>query len=197
MNLNICVSNRDAKFSLALIGQMLYFICFRWDLYMSTAEALCIKNTLTDQIGLGHLISKHEMFCFEKTVLFKICSKRPHESEHEWTRDNTSEHESKICEHESKTDEHEWTRVKNDDHEWTRVKNLWTRVKNAFLKRLPTVLSPWWRSVLCNCTRDSQDYWRPTGCWSWNISPLNFRLVNLFHAIRHKLLVITLSVNPL
>jgi uncharacterized integral membrane protein len=32
---------------------------------MSTAEALCIKNTLT---GLGHLISKHEMFCFEKTV---------------------------------------------------------------------------------------------------------------------------------
>ena len=38
---------------------------------MSTAEALlalCIKNTLTDQIGLGHLISKHEMFCFEKTV---------------------------------------------------------------------------------------------------------------------------------
>jgi hypothetical protein len=43
----------------------------------------------------------------------RICSKRPHESEHEWTRDNTSEHESKICE-----------------HEWTRVKNLWTRVKN-------------------------------------------------------------------
>ena len=42
---------------------------------MSTAEALCIiKSTLTDQIGLGHLISKHEMFCFEKTVfktLFK------------------------------------------------------------------------------------------------------------------------------
>jgi uncharacterized integral membrane protein len=35
---------------------------------MSTAEALCIKNTLTDQIGLGRLISKHEMFCFEKTV---------------------------------------------------------------------------------------------------------------------------------
>ena len=36
---------------------------------MSTAEALCIKNTLTDQIGLGHLIiSKHEMFFFEKTV---------------------------------------------------------------------------------------------------------------------------------
>jgi hypothetical protein len=35
---------------------------------MSTAEALCIKNTLTDQIGLGHLISKHKMFCFEKTV---------------------------------------------------------------------------------------------------------------------------------
>ena len=35
---------------------------------MSTAEAQCIKNTLTDQIGLGHLISKHEMFCFEKTV---------------------------------------------------------------------------------------------------------------------------------
>ena len=35
---------------------------------MSTAEALCIKNTLTDQIGLSHLISKHEMFCFEKTV---------------------------------------------------------------------------------------------------------------------------------
>ena len=35
---------------------------------MSTAEALCIKNTLIDQIGLGHLISKHEMFCFEKTV---------------------------------------------------------------------------------------------------------------------------------
>ena len=36
---------------------------------MSTAEALCIKNTfITDQIGLGHLISKHEMFCFEKTV---------------------------------------------------------------------------------------------------------------------------------
>jgi hypothetical protein len=37
---------------------------------MSTAEALCIKNTLTDQIGLGHLISKHEMFCFEKTVFY-------------------------------------------------------------------------------------------------------------------------------
>ena len=35
---------------------------------MSTAEALCIKNTLTDQTGLGHLISKYEMFCFEKTV---------------------------------------------------------------------------------------------------------------------------------
>ena len=37
---------------------------------MSTAEALCIKNTLTDQIGLGRLISKHEMSCFEleKTV---------------------------------------------------------------------------------------------------------------------------------
>ena len=36
---------------------------------MSTAEALCIKNTLTDQIGLGHLIS-----CFEKTVFktFKL-----------------------------------------------------------------------------------------------------------------------------
>jgi type VI protein secretion system component VasA len=32
---------------------------------MSTAEALCIKNTLIDQIGL---ISKHKMFCFEKTV---------------------------------------------------------------------------------------------------------------------------------
>ena len=41
---------------------------------MSTDEALCIKNTLTDQIGLGHLISKHEMFCFEKTVFktFKL-----------------------------------------------------------------------------------------------------------------------------
>jgi hypothetical protein len=42
---------------------------------MSTAAALCgIKNTLTDQIGLGHLISKHEMFCFEKTVFktFKL-----------------------------------------------------------------------------------------------------------------------------
>jgi hypothetical protein len=41
---------------------------------MSTAEALCIKYTLTDQIGLGHLISKHEMFCFEKTVFktFKL-----------------------------------------------------------------------------------------------------------------------------
>jgi hypothetical protein len=43
---------------------------------MSTAEALCIKNTLTDQIGLGHghLISKHEMFCFEKTIFktFKL-----------------------------------------------------------------------------------------------------------------------------
>ena len=37
-------------------------------------EALCIKNTLTDQIGLGHLISKHEIFCFEKTVFktFKL-----------------------------------------------------------------------------------------------------------------------------
>jgi hypothetical protein len=35
---------------------------------MSTAEVVCIKNTLTDQIGLSHLISKHEMFCFEKTV---------------------------------------------------------------------------------------------------------------------------------
>ena len=32
---------------------------------MSTAEALCTKNTLTDQIGLGHLTSKHEMFCFD------------------------------------------------------------------------------------------------------------------------------------
>ena len=29
---------------------------------MSTAEALCIKNTLTDQICLGRLISKHEMY---------------------------------------------------------------------------------------------------------------------------------------
>ena len=36
---------------------------------MSTAETLCIKNTLTDQIGLGRLISKHEMFCFEKQYL--------------------------------------------------------------------------------------------------------------------------------
>jgi hypothetical protein len=36
---------------------------------MTTAEALCIKNTLTDQIGLGHLISKHEMFCFENLKL--------------------------------------------------------------------------------------------------------------------------------
>jgi hypothetical protein len=35
---------------------------------MSTAEELCIKNTLTDQIGLGNLNSKHEMFCFEKKV---------------------------------------------------------------------------------------------------------------------------------
>jgi hypothetical protein len=36
---------------------------------MSTAEALCMhKNTSIDQIGLGHLISKHEMFCFEKTA---------------------------------------------------------------------------------------------------------------------------------
>jgi hypothetical protein len=33
-----------------------------------TAEALCIKNTSIDQIGLGQLISKHEMFCFEKTA---------------------------------------------------------------------------------------------------------------------------------
>ena len=43
-------------------------------LYMPTAEALCIKNTLIDQIGLGHLITKHEMFCFEKTVFktFKL-----------------------------------------------------------------------------------------------------------------------------
>jgi hypothetical protein len=44
---------------------------------MSTAEVLCIKNKLTDQIGLGCLISKHEMFCFvrfEKTVFktFKL-----------------------------------------------------------------------------------------------------------------------------
>jgi hypothetical protein len=29
------------------------------------------KNTLTDQIDLGHLISKHEMFCLEKTVPYK------------------------------------------------------------------------------------------------------------------------------
>jgi hypothetical protein len=35
---------------------------------MSTAEALCIKNTSIDQISLGHLISKHEMFFFEKTA---------------------------------------------------------------------------------------------------------------------------------
>jgi hypothetical protein len=35
---------------------------------MSSAEALCTKNTLTDQIGLGLLISKHEKFCLEKTV---------------------------------------------------------------------------------------------------------------------------------
>jgi hypothetical protein len=35
---------------------------------MSTAEALCIKNTSIDQISLGHLISKHEMFCFERTT---------------------------------------------------------------------------------------------------------------------------------
>jgi hypothetical protein len=41
---------------------------------MLTAEALCIKKTLTGQIGLGHLISKHEMFCFEETVFktFKL-----------------------------------------------------------------------------------------------------------------------------
>jgi hypothetical protein len=47
---------------------------------MSTAEALCIKNTLTDQIGLGHLISKREMFCFEKTVFktLNFCCKQHH-----------------------------------------------------------------------------------------------------------------------
>jgi hypothetical protein len=41
---------------------------------MSTDEALCIKNTLNDHIGLGRLISKHKMFCFEKTVFktFKL-----------------------------------------------------------------------------------------------------------------------------
>ena len=40
----------------------------------STAKALCIKNTLTDQIGLGRLTSMYEMFCFEKTVFktFKL-----------------------------------------------------------------------------------------------------------------------------
>jgi hypothetical protein len=105
-------------------------------------------------------------------------------SEHEWTRDNTRQHEwtrvrtrvntsqnfVNTSEHESKTDEHEWTRVKNDEHEWTRVKNLWTRVNTSqkrILKEAPCSfnLSPWWRSVLCNCTRDSQDSWRPTGCW--------------------------------
>jgi hypothetical protein len=86
---------------------------------------------------------------------------------------NTSEHESKIC-------EHEWTRVKNW-RTWVNTSQKWrTRVNTSqksvntsqkrILKEAPCSfnLSPWWRSVLCNCTRDShfsQDSWRPTGCW--------------------------------
>jgi hypothetical protein len=66
MNLNICVSNRDAKFSLVRCYNL--YVSADEAVCIKTDEAVCIKNTLTDQIDLGHLISKHEMFCFEKTV---------------------------------------------------------------------------------------------------------------------------------
>jgi hypothetical protein len=36
---------------------------------MSTAGALCIKNTSIDQIGLGHLISKHKISVLRKQHL--------------------------------------------------------------------------------------------------------------------------------
>ena len=52
----------------SLWSDAIIYLFFRRALYMSAAEALCIKNTSIDQIGLGHLILKHEMFCFEKTA---------------------------------------------------------------------------------------------------------------------------------
>ena len=42
---------------------------------MSTAETLCIKNTLTDQIGLGRLISKHVFKTFELLLEYLIFRK--------------------------------------------------------------------------------------------------------------------------
>jgi hypothetical protein len=36
---------------------------------MSTAEALCIKNTLTDQIGLGHLSQSMKCSVLRKQYL--------------------------------------------------------------------------------------------------------------------------------
>jgi 23S rRNA maturation-related 3'-5' exoribonuclease YhaM len=54
-----------------LIGQMLQFIIFRRALYISTAEELCKKKP-HQLISLGHLISKHEMFCFEKTAFLRL-----------------------------------------------------------------------------------------------------------------------------
>jgi hypothetical protein len=52
-----------------LIGQM------RAIIYMFPLSSIYVncwstmhKKHITDQIGLGRLISKHEMFCFEKTV---------------------------------------------------------------------------------------------------------------------------------
>jgi hypothetical protein len=39
-DLNICISNRDAKFSMVRC----YNLCFHWALYMSAAEALMHKK---------------------------------------------------------------------------------------------------------------------------------------------------------
>ncbi len=72
--------------------------------------------------------------CF--ILLVTICSKTPHESEHEWTRVNTNDYEwTRVrtrVKHEwlrvntsQNTSEHEWLRVNTSDyeleHEWLRL----------------------------------------------------------------------------
>ena len=71
--LNICVSNRDAKFSLVrCYNKINLYVSAELYIYQLLKHyALMHKNISIDQIGFGHLISKHEMFCFEKTA-FKI-----------------------------------------------------------------------------------------------------------------------------
>ena len=79
--------------------------------------------------------------CVEDTKFasWKIISKTPHRSEHEWTRVNTNEHEWTRVEHEwtrvntsgtrVNTSEHEWN---TSEHEWTRVEHEWTWVEHEW-----------------------------------------------------------------